>query len=172
MAASAASLLAQLSGSGSAATNVALVQFAVWVIVGVVVLMWIYRIYRNAGVLYPALPPSPGWAVGWYFVPVACLWKPYEKMRDAWNASASPAGPRGLPDPPILRVWWGLWILAAFIGNLSAQMAFRHDQPTELETVLDKVHDGLSIVLDLVFILMIRRLCAIQLASRGANTFD
>jgi hypothetical protein len=50
---------------------------AAFVLVGV----WIYRANANAHALGGDLSVSPGWAVGWFFVPIACLFKPYLAMR-------------------------------------------------------------------------------------------
>src|SRR5687767_1529604 len=54
----------------------------------VVVAMWIHRAHanlRDAGT--DGLEFTPGWAVGWYFIPFANLIKPFQAMRELWNAS-------------------------------------------------------------------------------------
>ena len=30
---------------------------------------------------------TPGWAVGWWFIPIANLWKPFQSVRELWKAS-------------------------------------------------------------------------------------
>lgn len=40
---------------------------------GIAVLRWIYRASRNAHAFGPAMTVTPGWAVGWFFVPIANL---------------------------------------------------------------------------------------------------
>ena len=39
---------------------------------------------------------TPGWAVGWHFIPIAWFWKPYQAMTEIWRASvnARPTGAR------------------------------------------------------------------------------
>lgn len=50
-------------------------------------LIWIYRIYKNLSVLGAKnLRMTPGWAVGWYFIPIVRYWKTYQGLKDAWNA--------------------------------------------------------------------------------------
>ena len=63
---------------------------------------------------------SPGWAVGWYFVPIANLWQPAQGMSQIYNGTydavgeATPAGSR-------IAIWWTCWILT----NISANVALR-----------------------------------------------
>jgi Domain of unknown function (DUF4328) len=54
---------------------------------------------------------SPGWAVGFYFIPVVALWKPFLAMKEIWSASEAPGdrarnSPRVLKIPWLLASWW------------------------------------------------------------------
>ena len=67
--------------------------------------MWIYRAHanlRDANVEGTTI--TPGWAVGWFFVPFASLFKPFEAMRELWNASDG-TDSRLAPDQ--MKIWWG-----------------------------------------------------------------
>lgn len=55
---------------------------------------------------------TPGWAVGWYFMPVLSLWKPYQTM--AWIRDASQK-PLGLTMGKLVGLWWTFWILGAVV---------------------------------------------------------
>jgi hypothetical protein len=52
-------------------------------------LMWIHRVSKN---LYPLGAVgqrfSPGWAVGWWFVPVMFFFRPYQVMGEIWRGSS------------------------------------------------------------------------------------
>lgn len=49
---------------------------------------WIHRAYRNLLALDQVRPRfSPGWAIGWYFVPVMNLFRPYQVMSEIWRTS-------------------------------------------------------------------------------------
>lgn len=52
---------------------------------------------------------TPGSRVGWFFVPIANLWKPYQGMRELWNASHDDPGDD--TNPPLVTYWWALWLL-------------------------------------------------------------
>jgi len=59
----------------------------------VVVLVWIYGANRNAHAIgATGMRFTPGWAVGWYFIPIFNLWKPYQAMKEIWKASAPSRG--------------------------------------------------------------------------------
>ena len=51
------------------------------------------RANRNARAFGAPMSNSPGWAAGWFFVPVAFWWKPYYAMKEIWQGSD--------PDPTV-----------------------------------------------------------------------
>jgi hypothetical protein len=91
-------------------------------------LMWRHRIQRNLrGALGVAgLEYTPGWTVGWWFVPIANLWKPKQVMDEAWRASdpSSAAGSRGWAGRstnPTIGWWWAMWIVS-FLVTINVQV--------------------------------------------------
>jgi len=81
----------------------------------ILVLSWIYRANRNARQLGAADRRfTPGWAVGWYFIPIAWFWMPYLAMREIWRASVNPSDWGAAPVSPLLRWWWSLWIVGSW----------------------------------------------------------
>jgi hypothetical protein len=75
--------------------------------------VWTYRVNANLHALGAAnLRFSPGWAVGWYFVPVANLWKPYQVMSEIWRASRNPSGWQYDASSSIVGWWWFWWIVS------------------------------------------------------------
>ncbi|HSG66518.1 MAG TPA: DUF4328 domain-containing protein, partial [Gammaproteobacteria bacterium] len=62
---------------------VGIFQIAIFIVGGILMLMWIHRANYNARQLGAAgLRFTPGWAVGWYFIPILNLWKPYQAMKE------------------------------------------------------------------------------------------
>jgi len=92
----------------------------------IALLVWIYAAQKNLPALWPskALEISPGWAVGWFFIPIANLFKPFQAMRQLWNESHPDlllVGAGTLPvAPPAMLVgwWWGLRITSAISGRV------------------------------------------------------
>jgi hypothetical protein len=71
----------------------------------------------------PGLRTTPGWAVGWWFVPVANLWKPYRAMSELARASDDPEGWRAAPRPWALVPWWLTWIASTTITRVVSLQA-------------------------------------------------
>ena len=56
--------------------------------------VWIRRANVNADALVASgMEFTPGWAVGWFFVPFANLYKPYQAMAEIYRASDPNADP-------------------------------------------------------------------------------
>jgi len=83
----------------------------------IVFFCWIYRANFNARQLGAKdMEITPGWAVGWFFIPFANLWVPFEAMSEIWNASAIPLAWRQQRTPPLVAVWWCIWLAVSFEG--------------------------------------------------------
>jgi hypothetical protein len=84
---------------------------------GVVWLVWQHRGQSNLFAMrVPGLRYTPGWSVGWWFVPVANLWMPFLTTRELWRGSG--AGP-GVRDR-LLAVWWSLWVATSVLSIVGA----------------------------------------------------
>jgi hypothetical protein len=105
-----------------------LLRFFCLLMTAVFVLRWIYRAAANTRTLYSRrMRFTPGWAVGWFFIPIAHLWKPYQAMRDLWVTSASnddwPA-----PSPWLLPAWWCTWIAYLILDRVYGRLAASADE--------------------------------------------
>ena len=61
---------------------------AIGLVAAVVCLIWIYRVHANLPVLGARnLKFTPLWAVGWWFIPIAHLFRPYQVLREIWHGS-------------------------------------------------------------------------------------
>lgn len=103
-------------------------QALLLLVVGVCFLVWTYRLNRNLRVLGVAgLKFTPGWAVGYFFIPIISLWRPYQVFREIWQASDPGPAPRSgrawqnLPAPALLGFWWVLLLVTNVVDRLSAQ---------------------------------------------------
>lgn len=99
----------------------AVVYFIAFVAAGYLSLRWIYRANSNAHCLNADFGMPPGWNVGWFFVPIATYWKPYEGVRDVWRVTANPDDPCAAERPDVFVKWWTFWLLT----NITATISFR-----------------------------------------------
>lgn len=134
----------------------------------ILVLTWIYRANHNARQLGAAdMRFTPGWAVGWYFIPIAWFWKPYQAMTEIWRASVNPSDWRAVPVLPLLRWWWGLWIVTRWGLEAGVELArFRLDEAgmETVEAATDVVGHALEIPLVLALVTIIGAVSRLQTA--------
>ena len=162
--------LAIAAGEASDARQgmVGIIQFALFVISGVLILKWIYRANYNARQLGASgLTFTPGWSIGWYFIPIANLWKPYHAMKEIWKASSNPQNWGNEPVPSILPWWWFLWIVSSALGNASFRFAMRAEEIDELiaANVVTQFSDVTGIPLSLIVIAIINRVYVMQMSN-------
>jgi len=60
---------------------------------------------------------SPGWGVGWYFVPIANLWQPAEGMSQIYHGTYAAMEERSAANSPI-PLWWAAWLITNFTANI------------------------------------------------------
>jgi hypothetical protein len=138
---------------------------------GFLALKWIYRVNRNAHAFARDLPISPPWAVGWNFVPIASLWKPYEAMSDAWRASESPVGWKTARTPHFLGWWWAFWLLANLLGSLTNAVSKLTDDVIANGAMM-VVAMPFAVVADLLFIRVVKGLSSLQQTQINFGVFD
>lgn len=87
---------------------------------------WILLAHRNLPPLGAEnLDVRPGWAVGWFFIPFANLWKPYQAMRTLWRASRGARNWHLEDGNRILPLWWTLWLVSSSMDKYITRNAFR-----------------------------------------------
>jgi hypothetical protein len=145
------------------------VQTIMTVVSGVLILMWIYR--ANAGARHRGaenMTFTPGWSVGWYFIPIANLFKPYQAMKEIWVASENPKNWDVVTAPGILAWWWFLWIVSNLLGNVTFRLALRAETLDAL--IASNVASLLAVAVDIpliaVFIVIVSRIASMQAASQ------
>jgi len=103
----------------------------VYITTVVVFCIWINRSNKNARSLGARnMQFTPGWCVGWWFIPFAHLFKPYQATAEIYRASQPGNGAFDWPSvsvSPILGFWWTLWIVSGILGNIEIRMALSSD---------------------------------------------
>lgn len=155
---------------------VAISYLLILIVSGVLILKWIYRANYNARQLGAnGMKFTPGWAVGWYFVPIATLWKPYQAMKEIWRVSHAPESWQNAPTSALLPWWWLLWLVSNSLGQAVFRMSLRAEEIDEL-TTLNRVcvaSDALDIGLALVTLALVNGIYRAQMthiqvrSSRG-----
>lgn len=99
--------------------GLAILLFAMQFPTAIAFLMWVYRTSKNLEPLGAhGQRFSPAWAVGWWFVPIMLLFRPYQVMAEIWRGSGGEAlllsgdNWQDRSVSPMLAWWWWIWIVA------------------------------------------------------------
>ena len=144
-------------------STVAVALLASLFVGGIIILVWIHRAnYNLRQIGVKNMNFTPGWSVGWYFVPIANLWKPFQSMKEIWNVSHSFSG--AVPSN-ILNLWWALWIGSY---SLTQYVTKKIDQAEEIHemkdaNLLSSGHDLIWIPLCFVFLKMVNVIHSAQM---------
>ncbi len=109
--------------------------------------IWLVRANKNARALGARdMEFTPGWMVGWFFVPLANLFKPYEAVGELYLASdpGSDAESWGAAEMPrTILAWWLSWI--AF--GLSSSFVSPWAEPSAPAAMLPALFNGVAAAL-------------------------
>jgi len=150
---------------------IGVLQMLLFIGTAVAFLIWLHRAYKNL----PSLGQrhfrfTPGWAVGFYFIPFLNLFRPFQAMRELWHGSEpghwEPDEP---PDgaeiqgrtvtPPLVGWWWALFCISGVISNFAVRLSLADSAASaQTSAVLMVISDLLTIPSALVTILLVGRL--------------
>jgi uncharacterized protein DUF4328 len=133
--------------------------------------IWIYSAARNVRALGArGLNTSPGWAVGWFFVPFMSLFKPFQAMDEIDQASAAPTAWGSQRTTALLRWWWAGWLISAISGNAIALFSRGLNTLPELSglTVFQLIECGLDVAAVSLFLAVAWRIYLRQATTRVA----
>jgi hypothetical protein len=123
---------------------------------------WIYVAGANlldAG--FDDLEFSSGSRIWWFLVPIAALFKPFQGMRELWNAS------HGNTDytegNALVGTWWALWL----IDRVSVYFGTMLYGPEDGATAGLWIQSAIGVALAGVAITMLRRIAAAQAGMSG-----
>jgi uncharacterized protein DUF4328 len=143
---------------------VGIFQFVVFITAGVLSLKWIHRACFNARVRAKYMQFTPGWAVGWYFIPIANFWKPYQAMKEIWENTAEQANKSMAEGAWLLGWWWTFWIVSNIFANAAFRMSLRAETIDSLlsSTRMMLASDLVDIPLTFLFIQIVRKVSSAQ----------
>lgn len=145
--------------------------------------IWIYRANCNARALGGSPSISPGWSAGWFFVPLANLYKPCQAMQSIWLESAprhsGAGGENEAADPvtggtALVVTWWAAWIAASLLGRISTRMNLRAEtfEAYQFAAKVTLMSSAAAIVAALLAMAVVRRLHGRQQALAQPHCGD
>ncbi len=99
--------------------SVDILRFLVSAAAFIVFLTWFFRMYKNLYLLgREHMRCTPGWAVGYWFIPFLNLIRPIQCVYDIWRAGALEG------EPPVgyalFGWWWAAWIGSSVLAQVAA----------------------------------------------------
>jgi Domain of unknown function (DUF4328) len=99
--------------------------------------LWTHRVAKNSVAMGANLSITPGWAVGYYFIPIVSWWMPYAAMVQVWDASDP--DPRSDPHQSrshgLLVVWWISWLASRGVHLVVS----RWEEPADAQAWIDQI---------------------------------
>jgi Domain of unknown function (DUF4328) len=146
---------------------IGLLQSGIGIVTGITFLKWVYRAYKNIkGFGAEGLRFSPGWAVGYYFIPILSLIRPVQVMSEIWRASDDPENWPRRPGSRLIATWWTLFLLYTGVTQVSLEIVIQastNDQWT-LAAVLAILGDFFSIPLSIAALRLVTEIYGRQKA--------
>lgn len=111
---------------------ISLLYLIAYIISAVTFIQWFRRAYYNLHLRVTNLSYTEGWAAGSWFVPILCLFRPYQIMRELHVETKALLTRKGVSmnqnfSANILGIWWTFWI----VNNAMGQFVFRYAQRAE-----------------------------------------
>ena len=126
---------------------------ATFIVTIIAFLMWQVRIRNNADYIGVAgLRFSVDGVIGWWFVPIMNIFRPYQIMKEMWQSNYHNVNEQ--PDwrdstvSGLLGWWWGLFLVGGWLRNIAGIISRRSDTIDSLITA-----GGLDIVSFVIWML-------------------
>lgn len=88
-------------------------------------LIWLHRVTTNCMILkQDVLSDLPGMMVGWYFVPVANLWVPHNKLQEIWSETMTEGNGGNIKTALITGCWIATLVTPVIFSTLALVLAF------------------------------------------------
>ena len=98
-----------------------LIQFIGYNFYIVFFFIFIYRISKNLQLQFKqSLFCTPGWAVGYYFIPILNLFRPYQVLKDIYLVSK-----KGPIKTSIIAIWWTFHLISSFVTMFVLRLDFQ-----------------------------------------------
>ena len=133
------------------------IQFLLYAATAFVFIRWFRRAYRNLAPLQAPARFGSWWTIAGWFIPLVNLVRPKQVLNDIWRGS-DPSLRRDGDVPGFFLLWWLLWVVSSYAGNVALRLAFADDTLEELRsgTIAYLVSDLLDGVVAALAIVVVR----------------
>jgi Domain of unknown function (DUF4328) len=160
---------AQAAANDARQRGINIIQIAVFIATVIFWLLWQYRAYSNLSLVGSRdTEETPGWSVGYWFIPIINIFKPYQITAELWRKSElqnarDPIG--GLSGgTPLVLAWWIVYVLNGLAARLFGSLVKSAKSVDELmtATMAGILSDVVGIVACILAILVVQRIDRFQ----------
>lgn len=142
---------------------IAMLFLIAYIISGITFIMWFRRAYFNLHQKVKTLSFSEGWAAGSWFVPIVNLYRPFQIMKELYEKTKYLLKNKNESiqlefKTNLLGIWWGLWILNNFYGQITYRLFKDANTISDFltSTTLDMIGSVLGIILAFITVRVIK----------------
>jgi hypothetical protein len=159
----------QLEANDTREQMIGIIYIIAYIISGVTFIRWFRRAYYNLHQKVTQLSFSDGWAAGCWFVPVVCLFRPYQIMKELYQKTQKVLTKREVTitekfSTNFLGWWWALWIISNYVGQFLIRYTLKVDTLDGLitSTVVSMAAGIIDIPLALITVKVIKDYAAVE----------
>lgn len=131
-------------------------------------MIWVYRANLNChGFGAQGMKFSPGWAVGYHFIPILNMYRPYQIIKEVWRVSKNPSDWKKEKVSNLVSIWYLLIWLNVALSHALAKMVGMTQQINFLYNAIVVVSDIFWIALFIVWYLLISQIFNMQESLTG-----
>jgi hypothetical protein len=128
----------------------------------------VYRLNFNTHALgVENMKFTPGWSVGWFFIPIAHLWKPYQTLKEIWNKNQfiEVSGLSEKRSAKFIGLFWAFFILSNSLGWGVLRLSLKATELPQLMMLnkLTLLSDLMEIPCYVMTIILVERLCKVHM---------
>lgn len=139
-----------------------------FLIAGIFYFVWLYRAISNARSFHPKdITFTPGWSIAWYFIPIVCLYGPYQDMSKLWKASQDPHHWENITSLSLVKWWWFFWLASNIVLFVAKRL---RDDAKDIDSLISFSLTGITgyigqAICAFLLILIMKEICKKQLQT-------
>jgi len=149
---------------------IAIIYLIVYIISAVTFIQWFRRAYYNLHLRSKHLFLTEGWAAGSWFVPILCLYRPFQIMKEIYQETRNILLKKGISigenfTTSHLGWWWTLWIISNVVGQFVFRYSMKAESVDELtvSTLASIISNLIGIPLALITVKVIKDYSNVEL---------
>jgi hypothetical protein len=143
---------------------IALVQMVLSIWLFIAFFRFLHRVSKNLRFKFQKeMKFTPGWTVGYFFIPILNLFKPYQAIKEMWTT----ANNNKPINAALLSNWWVLWLISNIVGRVVFKYTVKNwaTYPDLHGTLLYIISDSIDLVTYILEFKLIKTIAQAYIAN-------